>query len=1342
MRWTRLQGGLLLTLGASMWLGGCAESVEDIDRTQPNLLSKDMFDGEWYFARTVVDVPYEASGTFIGDRQEYHIGKEDFPAYKIRWRFEEDYLFACRVDEVILGGNSPGRTAGDEEDPTKEEAREAADQGAKFPCTHPVAAFPIQHIDVIRQYNSTTGEQSNVIVENQSDRHWHERDFVRVNWTDQALIEVDLNLFSQGVLDWAGRVRGAYYVQAEPGDCRVEHEGGHVDYSACEEGFLPPVIADDAFLITQRMAMEPHDGYGNYGTPINTCWRTGSIFGAGPACTNSEVGMRYAFKRVPNRSPEEAYEPLYYPDEMFERVGVWRVIKNTYTNGRGETDFKQYLGTRFKLWQRTKTCDADGENCTRIPLAEREINPIVYYLNRTFPQDLKPAAFGIAKEWNDAFNGIKPGVDLATDCRVVCGEGDGKPMADCAATDPNWRMEGTCAFELRENSGAEFLGDLRYNFIAFIEDPGQGQPCGVGGPANDPETGELINAVAYVYGAGCFDFLETRVADMIDVECANRALEGEELPNGCRAMNENEFLRGKRTLEIMQAQGYKQGPTTPVTALTGSMQQFADEANSERMQNIKANFDELKQFRGTLHTRRQKLRDAGLSRAMIPDQLAYEVSGGLATSAAELTDEELDFIDPLAPPGGNGMARMRKRIDKLAARAAEPAEYLFTDNGLWHFVQQHMDLDREALLHVLRVNAFRAVTLHELGHNMGLRHNFVASFDRANYFPQYWDIKMQAAEQFQAEYGRPAPSDLTPFRSNSETQDEFTERYAQWNRDRELLREIEESNGSRLYKYSSIMDYHGAYYGDWQGLGDYDKAAMRFLYAGLVDRVNCTGTRPEDCLNAEEEGGVLPLHDRNFVRWYAGGELCSTNDDCPAASSGQTCRLNRQMGASFCSNWDEDEKSSGRFNPRQAFCSDDRVSDQPFCNRFDEGESSEEIVRSMIDAYERMFVFNNFRHYRANFQTWGYFSRIFNRYFSVIGDQMQSMLYKYFYEPGFRNNEGPGGFYDMMRATVTGFDFLGNVLAQPESGSYEWDEDLQVYVNLEENLVDDAITGDEIINIPLGLGKPLYSSYEDGYFGVNRLAYVGVYYDKIAAIETLTKRDWGVDAGATDERFQLNFYDFFPGAYIDVLGTYMAGDFNRRPMHYVEVPGQEGGKEIRLIERTFWDGSFFDAESELVDEVPAGRPVEPGASTLVNVYAIIYGMIDTPVYFDLTFTNSARVFEVGGQTGFDLGHIPAQDVVQCTSPLTQRRFAAVRMSNLPSVGVGAVERCNVLRAQYLELATALERHDEDPSYVLPDGMSRDEADLKLSRLENRLSSQEDRLSNLVYISDILGVGSL
>ena len=157
--------GLALLVGLTALLGACAETVEDVDRTQPNALKKSLFQGEWYFAKTVVDAPYEATGTFVGDRQEWIYGSEDFPALKVRWRIEEGSLIACRADEVVVGSNSAGRNGGDDaNDPQLDTQRTANDAGTKFPCEHPLAAFPIEsHFDIIRSYNSSTGEQSNEI---------------------------------------------------------------------------------------------------------------------------------------------------------------------------------------------------------------------------------------------------------------------------------------------------------------------------------------------------------------------------------------------------------------------------------------------------------------------------------------------------------------------------------------------------------------------------------------------------------------------------------------------------------------------------------------------------------------------------------------------------------------------------------------------------------------------------------------------------------------------------------------------------------------------------------------------------------------------------------------------------------------------------------------------------------------------------------------------------------------------------------------------------------------------------------------------------------------------------
>src|SRR5690606_32576878 len=49
---------------------------------------------------------------------------------------------------------------------------------------NPIVAYPIiGHVDVQREYNPRTGEQTNVIVENTTDRPWHQRSWIRVNWS-------------------------------------------------------------------------------------------------------------------------------------------------------------------------------------------------------------------------------------------------------------------------------------------------------------------------------------------------------------------------------------------------------------------------------------------------------------------------------------------------------------------------------------------------------------------------------------------------------------------------------------------------------------------------------------------------------------------------------------------------------------------------------------------------------------------------------------------------------------------------------------------------------------------------------------------------------------------------------------------------------------------------------------------------------------------------------------------------------------------------------------------------------------------------------------------------------
>ncbi|MGK0360906.1 MAG: hypothetical protein ACI9U2_003220, partial [Bradymonadia bacterium] len=59
---------LLSTLACgvfALFAGGCTDPVEDIDRTQPNKVRKAVFDGEWYFRQTVIDINGTGTSTFV-----------------------------------------------------------------------------------------------------------------------------------------------------------------------------------------------------------------------------------------------------------------------------------------------------------------------------------------------------------------------------------------------------------------------------------------------------------------------------------------------------------------------------------------------------------------------------------------------------------------------------------------------------------------------------------------------------------------------------------------------------------------------------------------------------------------------------------------------------------------------------------------------------------------------------------------------------------------------------------------------------------------------------------------------------------------------------------------------------------------------------------------------------------------------------------------------------------------------------------------------------------------------------------------------------------------------------
>src|SRR5262245_26930267 len=87
--------GAVALLGALALGTGCAQSIGDIDRTQPDLVSKEHFrDSEWFLRETVVDVPPTSPTSMVGDMGQLE---------EVVWDIQENWLVGYRAYEQIPG---------------------------------------------------------------------------------------------------------------------------------------------------------------------------------------------------------------------------------------------------------------------------------------------------------------------------------------------------------------------------------------------------------------------------------------------------------------------------------------------------------------------------------------------------------------------------------------------------------------------------------------------------------------------------------------------------------------------------------------------------------------------------------------------------------------------------------------------------------------------------------------------------------------------------------------------------------------------------------------------------------------------------------------------------------------------------------------------------------------------------------------------------------------------------------------------------------------------------------------------------------------------------------------
>ena len=119
---------LLSLLAVAALAVGCTQAQPAVNQVQPNVVDKAVFeDGEWYFLQTVIDTPYSAPYTFVGEQ-----GNTE----KVEFEVQEEYLIVRRSYQHIANSEPDGL------------AGETLDGAA-------IAMYRIEsHFDIRREHNT------------------------------------------------------------------------------------------------------------------------------------------------------------------------------------------------------------------------------------------------------------------------------------------------------------------------------------------------------------------------------------------------------------------------------------------------------------------------------------------------------------------------------------------------------------------------------------------------------------------------------------------------------------------------------------------------------------------------------------------------------------------------------------------------------------------------------------------------------------------------------------------------------------------------------------------------------------------------------------------------------------------------------------------------------------------------------------------------------------------------------------------------------------------------------------------------------------------------------------
>ena len=748
-------------------------------------------------------------------------------------------------------------------------------------------------------------------------------------------------------------------------------------------------------------------------------------------------------------------------------------------------------------------------------------------------------------------------------------------------------------------------GDLRYHKVNVFMKPQTPSPWGIYADAEDPLTGQTIAASVNVW-AWVNDYLGQHYVDTMryikgELKTAD-ITDGEHVRNWVEAQRKGAGGGGvlpRLTTEQIEQQ-VAQFAGVKVNKLQKLRQSLPQSVVAEarnlhaKLNGVAASSSVLPSRRAT-YTARQKSASGTQFEAKLMTKAMQQYAG---VSGLPLTTQMMKQVSPLA--GGNpSVARnMRHALQtKLAARGAcvlhpQRVAAPFSLTGLADKLEAKFGkfnaadsvASQSARAEKMRKYLARrfqmSVVAHEMGHSVGLRHNFVGSSDAWQYRPQYWQLRTSNGKMTKpcANLATDGATCTGPRWHDPETREE-------------------RDNLIWMWMHSTVMEYPGDISQDMLGLGVWDFAAVKMLYGDVATvsqdpKMIAGKTRALSMMmKMDSFGGILGMkpYGANLLGQFTPYHYSDMQRQLQLIG---TCTNVADTNVFKPASWDD--KTEGVWDPlldgmlvkvggQYSRCEENMVDYVPWNSlrlpktgeysqvyrggpsidlkgrlrmpygfgtdswadlgnlsvyRHDNGADAYEIFNFMITQQEVGHIFDNYRRGRQSFSVREAVDRTLTRYNEKLRDGakglglIRNIYQEVAYNAGYDFDTFWPTIADMMLrdnvvASSMVFDHFTRLLARPEAGEHYLPAGTSV---LRSKNDDFSTSGATLVNVPngatgyyqsVGVGGKLVGNEmaeDKGEYNVEYTMNAGSYYEKLHTAMLMTE---SVDNFVSDSRMDF-----------------------------------------------------------------------------------------------------------------------------------------------------------------------------------------------------------------------------